>query len=981
MYKFLRRLPNANGNGINTALSLAEGHYRFLENNTGTTYDGKVQHYIQNEDGVLSNNRHFIADTQMEYQPNGDGTTEGQSLHIIAHALMYLATKDQKWLDAAVHYWEAYVQYFYEGQPIPETPQRWIANWIINSKEPVLSDWPINPVEPTQGGYKCVPLEFVDGQAQIPHGSPFWGEYLDVVTYAHRAHMSWPAINGGLVPITDTIDWQDVYDNYRVTSMPSAPYDALAWIDWPAYLGKPTYSVDWSGTGTEYPVNWMVAWTGNKIGIGPGPNDELWSGDIIEEGLPEGDKGKIKLQDESINGVYLVNYAVQLPVAHGGYMFARNEPWHNRPIRTPFLGSANQLGNAADGEEWFSDGCYLLWKITGEERYKKALDSCLFTNYEYTLIDSTDKFFRKSTSATQPFTDGISYDFYYPEETVVEYTRTVDGYIHGVIDQSAQVSLEQQTIWFRVNQLSKIRTEYGGVGSTGKPVTAKIRMVIDVDKQTTNEIAYGHTLPKTTTLTPAIYDVDLKHFVRLAKDNGEEYILADPRSVTEYGACTWEENYVTNVYDGRTSSVIDVNFADDSGGFIIGAWLEPDGVAPINSIVYRSTGDTNIRIEDDDGWRWWWMLEDTGGAWVQKTLLPGDLTLSGYQPNHPSDPDPVGPVYDQLDQFTVLLDQPTQTDVDWSYYCVNDIPPRYLLNDGYTLKYRVTLACEEDYEFELGDCTVINYRTDSLAYCPGVIPFSNIYNEGTDQIGAWHGMPYPGYQYPFIYTVEDGYELHLNNMADFLYDSQEAYASHIPELGPVAPAYVWNRWDNYKYGDPDTFTMYHWGDGTAWSGYQPRAFTGAARAWYELVVQGKPVPPKLITFCERWLSWLYQYTQTHNGRTPSNFYPDQIADNDDDINAHMAGLWLAGASYMALAGATTTHLHEFMEIGVKELRQFYLVSDVPNHPMNGAWSSAPRLNTDNGMFFGFHAGEILRGLATYMLYKKLGPLGNMYEVN
>lgn len=96
------------------------------------------------EAGVLANNRHFIAHSQMEYQPNGDGTTEGQALHILGYAHAYLATKDQRFLDAAIWHWEAYEAFFYAGQPIPDMPQRRIANWIVNSKEPVLANWPID---------------------------------------------------------------------------------------------------------------------------------------------------------------------------------------------------------------------------------------------------------------------------------------------------------------------------------------------------------------------------------------------------------------------------------------------------------------------------------------------------------------------------------------------------------------------------------------------------------------------------------------------------------------------------------------------------------------------------------------------------------------------------------------------------------------------------------------------------------------------
>jgi hypothetical protein len=90
---------------ITQALALIYGHDDFMRRNTGLTVDAHNDHFIQNPDGVLSNNRHFIADTMAEYQPNGDGTTEGQALHIIGYCHAYLATKDTRFRDAAIHAW------------------------------------------------------------------------------------------------------------------------------------------------------------------------------------------------------------------------------------------------------------------------------------------------------------------------------------------------------------------------------------------------------------------------------------------------------------------------------------------------------------------------------------------------------------------------------------------------------------------------------------------------------------------------------------------------------------------------------------------------------------------------------------------------------------------------------------------------------------------------------------------------------------
>ena len=39
----------------------------------------------------------------------------------------------------------------------------------------------------------------------------------------------------------------------------------------------------------------------------------------------------------------------------------------------------------------------------------------------------------------------------------------------------------------------------------------------------------------------------------------------------------------------------------------------------------------------------------------------------------------------------------------------------------------------------------------------------------------------------------------------------------------------------------------------------------------------------------------------------------------------------------------------------------------PKNPMNGSWSYAP----EQGVFFGFHAGELLRALSLYIMYRRV----------
>jgi hypothetical protein len=173
--------------------------------------------------------------------------------------------------------------------------------------------------------------------------------------------------------------------------------------------------------------------------------------------------------------------------------------------------------------------------------------------------------------------------------------------------------------------------------------------------------------------------------------------------------------------------------------------------------------------------------------------------------------------------------------------------------------------------------------------------------------------------------------------------------------------------------------MHHWGDGTAWSGYQSRAFFGACRAWYELAQQGKPVPPKLIAYAENWITWLIQFVKAHNGVLPTDFPMASVPQPvPDDFTGHMTGLWLAGACMAGLAGSQVAELDVLIEACVSELQQYYVVTPVPGQAMNGSWSPAVRLGTDNGMFFGFWAGEILRGLSLYIQYRTHGPGANIY---
>lgn len=917
---------------VQDVASLAIGHERFLLKNTGRTDNAAVDHYVFNPENVLANNRHLKSISQMEGQPNGDATTEGQSLQILGYLYMYRGTKEQYWLDRAIAMFDAYVDHFYQGQGIPDDPEnsRWLCNWIINGKEPMLSNWPIDFDNPTHSGFLGSPMTWTAGRTQIPTGAPNWGEYLDKATFA---------FDGALA-------WNTIVADVRAT--------------------LPDGSTDWNSKGKKWDVDWVVDYLGRKVD---------WDGNVLEEvaTLP---KGTVQLKDTTVSGVHKLCYANCQPVEHGGYLIPRNAAWHNRPLRVPVTKVGN-LGNAADAELWFCDAAYQLWDITKEKRYYNAWRASWKMCLDYSNIDAYDKFFRQSKYDRTPWTDGISYDYGYPSNRVVTYSRDADGYIVAHIDRAAQHTMEQQSVAYEIDDAAELHVNVGGKDINGKPLTVTVTMELADSKTSTETTGWKINLPDTPADgSVASYTIPMTS-MSLANNPQGDFIIADARVMSDWGNVTHAFLFEPDVYDTRSAQICKSTVTSDDDGIIIGFWLTKDEVVTPTAIVYRTDEEHEwtVGITDADGWRWHWTLPPTR-IWDHAILDPKDLRLNDYQPDENGRTRPLNPKMVAVDQISVgVVDMLGATSADFSWYCVNDIPPTFTGHKAWTNKFNVTVKGDAEYTMRLGDCDMVNPNYNPLAYTPGVIPFSNNATEGIVEFDGWRGLPYPGYQHPFIYVHEDENE-RLNNMVDFMYDSQQAYFDKFGVLGPGAAAYVWNRWDNIKYGTADTFTFYHWGDGHPWAGYQPRAFASAARAWHEMVLIGKTVPTKLIKYTENWVNWLISYVEQY-GEFPTDFPSEELPKPiPGDFTGHMTGLWLCGLSFAALCGSPIQKLDWIIEMAVKELYDNYYVGDVS--VMNGSWSPAIRSGNENNtknnsMFFGFWSGEILRGLGVYLMYRRGVP--------
>ncbi|ELS5450908.1 hypothetical protein QPB95_001754 [Escherichia coli] len=932
---------------LDNAYQMVEGQFKFLARNTGLTTDNKTQHYVLNPDNVLANNRHFIAQTQWEAQPDGDATTEGQSLQILGAIHCYQATKEPYYLEKAKEYFDAYHLAFYRGVPFPDPPSTALrCNWICNGKAPVLANYPLDPEYPTHGGFKGVLFNWVNGQTKIPSGAPNYGEYLDAVWFAfpERASLGWNQVNAT------------------------------------AYMWLEDGTTDWKTKAPTYDVDWIIDRTGRKVDS---------NGDVLEQGITS-QIGTVQLKDTSINGNYRFNYATRNPVEHGGYMFKRNERWHNRPVNVPIdnYGSLDFADNASDAELWFCLASKMLWDITGERKHYLAWQCSLLTCYGYSDIDRFDMFFRKSTIATTPFTDGISYDYFYPSDRIATYSRDAEGYI--VINQSAsaQTTLEQQSIWFKFNNNSKFHIECGGVDTTGVALGLAVKMTVNKTKVEEGSTLYRCGIPNTNPNgSITVMDVPMNHFTRVKRPDGGEYLTADMRNVSDYGSNTVTRfEYVSGIAGKYYDNVI-TSTMDGDGGMVVGFYIYDDDRQDLKSFTYRTYNDDfNLRVTDPDGWRWWTMLPASGGEWVTKDLTQLDFKLNSYQPNHvEGDEQPAAVTLTQLEDFTLLLDDDpidgVSGRIDW--YCINDLPELY--NDGGTGDYSVLVnltfndSTDSGYTARLGNCTIRDYMLDSLAYTPGLIPFSNITDPYAQLYSGWRGLPYPGYQLPTVWcfkgtTIDT---VRLNNSIKFLCDSQDGFTNkfHPTVPGPCAQAFVWNRQDALAYlpaGEKvDTFIMDHWYS-EAWSGYEPRAFYAGCNVVYELWSRGDyAIPSNIIQYCKNWMNYLKWFMKNNDGHAPTRFKNNGEVIYDG-FTPHMSGLWLAGACSMAIAGYPDDELIQML---FDEVQSYYEVI-TSNHVMNGTWAAAIRSGTpttaeNNSMFFGFYSGEVLRGLGLYIEYYNL----------
>lgn len=911
------------------AMSIIIGLDNFIERHTGDVSDSGDGVFALNTAGIILNNMHYEV-ALSGYMPNGTATTEGQSLLIMGYIYVYKATGDKRWLDKAEYFWDAYHKHFYQsGDYIPPTPTSWRCHWAINGKAPFRTLGPVNYASPSQSGAWDVPVQFNDGVGYLPQGEPY---YCEKVARLYRVYSGLALWN----------------------SVTSEPADG----------------------GVTVPFKYFIDDRGLQL---------IDNGDNLNE-TPSGEPtGKIVLDGAYANFTGTLNTQF---ACRTGHIIGRNQAFEGWPMWSHV--DKSEFGNAADAETWFCEASYLLYGVTGNKKYLKAFESSLYTLWQNSNLPDQTLLFARRPNATTPYTEGISFGWNVCHNADAFIGRDSDGYIHIekteelYIEDNSQVAIEQSALINRVNENSALSIQYLNPADFSKQPIPKwntfIQMAESVQANAPT-ITYRHPLLPTggvmrTTVLP------LSEFVGYSDAAGNEYVMLNGQTFVEYGNASVSGRYSYGILgDSRRNDYTGIaTVPDSSSGVVVGFWGASPSMRPLRGITYRylaGAGQMIFTVRDANNWKWEYTLPPVTD-WTTINIEWAMLRLSKSQDN--TGIPPQRPFITlALTQFQLQLLNDTPSSVE--LYCYGDVPD-FFVGEHYMVHFKLMIVDHYDFVAKVGDVNTLYTLPLIQKYVPGLIPFSTNYSRTKGETEYWRGTPNTGYQYPSIWMIAgktDGWM----NVVDYFYDAQQDYFAKKGLLGPMAPIYIWPRYDNLIYGDQmNTFSYYDWGSHTPWGGYYSRAFYAMCRLYQCAKEMGETVPEKLTTVIHNQCTWLADFMRTHDGLTPTIFPVDGLPENDGwnanpdlsspDHTGHMTAHWLSGAVMLAMNGFNHPDLDYMIDCCAREFEQTYVVTQGKSEHMSGSFSPW----VGGNMYYGFWTGEILRGLAFLMMYqdwKTRGP--------
>lgn len=410
------------------------------------------------------------------------------------------------------------------------------------------------------------------------------------------------------------------------------------------------------------------------------------------------------------------------------------------------------------------------------------------------------------------------------------------------------------------------------------------------------------------------------------------------------------------------------------------------------TITCRSTMKLQIKLRDVENWDW------TSSVPVPDTNqwndLPCTWVLDETQPYHQdSETRPTEPFATRKDGNTYVslnlsfsnpdnnatIEYGSHIEIAWVNTPQPVSIPNTIVLDALEISQETNYYYGSGWSYlkRIGSVRFENTAAKDL-YTPGIVPYLDEAIPLCGSVNPLERLCYPGYQYPHLFLYNDYLSIDerkkiIKNTVAFWRDTQSYYASVFGVTGPVAGAYVWDRWDTPTYLRRG-FSMLHFGDKYMRSEHQAHSLLAAVKLkWYAKDLFDTGVDK----FIQPWLTYLSDYIMSHDGEIPTQFNEDgTVLSSSETCNPGIWGLWLLAMCYLLDQDQSNADAGLIAETCYQKLRKNvinnYTVADV----MNGAWSPDP--DTDNngakGEYYGRWSAYIIAALKYYQVFLDSGKI-------
>jgi hypothetical protein len=828
-----------------------------------TTYTRAALPMIANENFLLVNAFHDVLG-RGGYFPAQSGTSEGQFIMSKASASAYEATGNASWLNRAVNFGQAAINFLYRGQPVPSVAETAYApHWLFIVKGTSKSKGLTNP-DPLAYGHFDVAVNFAAGVGDIPIANS--GNLLADV-YNARSPGS-------------RLLWRNIYS-------PVIPASAnLAVNYWVAQIG---------GVGGNFRI---FPTTASSSGQAPTPTTEP--------------VGKVVLSNLSYSGNAILTYS-----SFTGADLPKNAMFEAYPMWRTLL--AGEVNCATDTLPWAWETYDKLFSLTNNQQWKQARDASGYTARLAADIQNLSHYWRRSN---------VSDPLYYPGSQVVQVNNTAgfslsrvvggdkDSWVRLNVNNGAEAfpSIEFQNFavqtLFNDNQVDLLIEVAASVASQ----LLEVYVSTSTDPFNASQVYRAYFLAPSTAQLPLTKSLLGRDMIRwnVAKSAAGHFLwhpaIVDSPLYTYSGGGGTATVIRIDAAIGQFSPMVWRINLSKGAGFAGAGFVISEGATTFNppSIYFRASGSATYRVQDAADVFYSITLPSTNGNWQRFSPEWGDMSGSGTPVTNANiknvDFEAVGT--SQIDVFFLAVNETVE-------------PERLPLP---STAYKASLVCRntEAFTLFLGTFRPRNNPLDEIPY-DGAFVFT--YNQISGAPTAWKGLFYMGYQSPWIWIILAD-RARSNSVLQMLRDAMDDYALTHSDGGmtPTFAPPVWDSGDYLSANRPiNTFGWEGPDPNTGWGGYYVRPLLEVAKALY--LEPNNPIAAQILTRAFTFLKTFY----LANGRFPTNFQAVGEA-TATYHEPHVAAIIMESAVWANVAGLDPDVSFPLIRYGYEYLRTQYVAT-------------------------------------------------------